>query len=85
MKHPHLEANISIWGEDTTLGVGGGGVNVTQQGQTVTWDLALDKTIWVCGGTEYRASQIGLASDLGTVQQSFGKSQWREMGKIGGE
>lgn len=36
-------------------------------------------------GIEYGASQIGLASGLETVQQSLGKSQWREMGEIAGE
>lgn len=40
MKHPRFEANISIWGEKHNPGV-----NVTQQRQTVTLDIALDKTM----------------------------------------
>lgn len=40
MKHPRFEANISIWGEKHNSGV-----KVTQQRQTVTLDIALDKTM----------------------------------------
>lgn len=51
MKHPHLEANISIWGEKHNSGV-----NITQQRQIVTWDIALDKTTHM-----YGAQNTGLA------------------------
>lgn len=51
MRHPRLEANISIWGEKRNSEV-----NVTQQRQTVTWDSALDKTTHM-----YGAQNTGLA------------------------
>jgi hypothetical protein len=71
MKHPHFEANISIWGENTTktnchLG------HCSGQNYRCVW------------GTEHGTSQMGLVSDLDTVQWQFGKFHWRGMRTIGG-